>query len=1076
MLLTAVLLIFVLVPGAFSQATDGNLVGSVMDSSGAVIGKASIEALNVATGVKYSTQSLGDGTYRINNLPVGRYDVTVTAPNFTTNTIKGFAIELNRTSTANVTLQVASVSQTVEVTEATAAVDTTTAQVSATFESRQTLELSMSANGANGVLNLSLLSAGVGSSGGAGYGTGPSVGGQRPTNNNFVIEGIDNNRRDVTGPVVNVSNEAVSQFTLVQNQASPEIGHSSGGSFNTVVKSGTNDFHGSLYNYLQNRNLNALDAAYKRQGISDRQRYDQNRLGASAGGAIIKNKWFYFGNFEYNPLGQASTPASEALAPTADGLRILDGLAGIYKTNLDIFKQYVPVAGRQTGTTNVLGRAIPIGTIENIGPNFTNTYNYLASSDFDITQNDRIRGRFVMNRISGSDIAAQLPVFWGTVPTNQYLASVTYFRNFSANITNELRFGFSRIFQDIPVGNFKYPGLDMFPNLQITDDLNLQLGPNPNGPQSTIFNTYQLVDNFNWIVSKHTMKFGYDGRKVIGPSFFVQRVRGDYYYNTLDRFLRDLVPDFAERSLGASPFPSNLLSHYLYFNDDWKILPNLTLNLGLRYEYVDVPAGSKLQSLNSVASVPGVIDFRAPKAQKNNWAPRIGIAYSPGKSGMTSIRAGFGMSYDQLYQNLGILSLPPQFFTTLNEEVDPTNPNVSGFLRNGGIKGDAPTGSLSPAEARAASASYVPDQERPYSINWNVSLSQVLAKDYTIEVRYLGTRGLDLPMQVRLNRVPLATPARSLPVYLQRPSQAELNALPLTLNDLQAGQSNIWRQYGFLSNVVGFMPWGNSVYHGMATQLTKRFAKNLQFNGSYTWSHAIDDGTAAVFSTVIAPRRAQDWLNLRPERASSVLDHRHRFSFAWIYDTPWFRGSGNWFTKNVIGNWTWTGTYIYESPQFGTVSSGIDANLNGDNAGDRAYINPAGDANRGSDVTSLTNSAGRIVGYLANDPSARYIRAGAGVYPNGGRSTLPLRPINNWDMGVSKKINITERMGFSLTGGFFNVFNHSQFTPGYVNIVNPLSRTDTRNYLIPGNASFNNPETAFGNNARSMQLIGRFYW
>src|SRR5258708_27582957 len=165
----------------------------------------------------------------------------------------------------------------------------------------------MSVNRDGGIYNRALVGAGVGSSGGVGVGYGPSVGGQRPRNNNFTVEGVDNNRKDVTGPTVSIPNDAVAEFTVLQNQFSAEFGHSSGGQFNTVLRGGTNDIHAKLYEYLLNRDLNALDQSFKRQGILTKQRYDQSRLGGSIAGPIKKNKLFYYGLYEYNPLGHAST-------------------------------------------------------------------------------------------------------------------------------------------------------------------------------------------------------------------------------------------------------------------------------------------------------------------------------------------------------------------------------------------------------------------------------------------------------------------------------------------------------------------------------------------------------------------------------------------------------------------------------------------------------------------------------------------------------------------------------------------------------------------------------------------------
>src|SRR5260370_26782427 len=261
----------------FGQATDGNLVGTVRDDSGAAVPEAQVIITNRTTNLETTTRSNGSGDYRFNNIPVGAYDLSVSASGFRAMTERNVAVELNKTTTVNVSLQVGPVTQTVEVTEAAATIDTTTAHLQSAFTSLQAMNLPSTSVG-SGVLNLSLLSAGVSSSGGLGYGAGPSIGGQRPTNNSFSIDGVDNNRKDVTGPVVYVSNEAVAEFSLLQNQFSPEFGHSSGGQFNTVIKSGTNQLHGSLYDYLLNRNLNPIDHLFQNQGIHANQPSHSNRL------------------------------------------------------------------------------------------------------------------------------------------------------------------------------------------------------------------------------------------------------------------------------------------------------------------------------------------------------------------------------------------------------------------------------------------------------------------------------------------------------------------------------------------------------------------------------------------------------------------------------------------------------------------------------------------------------------------------------------------------------------------------------------------------------------------------------
>ncbi len=241
-----VLLLGLMVPFANlnGQVISGDLIGTITDASNAAVPNVTVTATNDATGVKSTTTTNASGEYRFTNLLAGVYTLSVNAAGFTPITLKNVAVQLNQTATQNMTLQIGQVSTTVEVQEAGVAIDTTTAQIQNTYNTKQIGDLPNTAIG-NGVLNLSLLQAGVSSAGGVGVGSGPAIGGQRPRNNNFTVDGIDNNSKSVTGPVVFIPNESVAEFTLLQNQFEAEYGHSSGGQFNTIVKGGTNLFHGT---------------------------------------------------------------------------------------------------------------------------------------------------------------------------------------------------------------------------------------------------------------------------------------------------------------------------------------------------------------------------------------------------------------------------------------------------------------------------------------------------------------------------------------------------------------------------------------------------------------------------------------------------------------------------------------------------------------------------------------------------------------------------------------------------------------------------------------------------------------
>src|SRR5437667_8306897 len=323
-----------------AQLISGHVGGTVLDKTGAVVPHAAVEAVNTQTGARYSTTANDAGEYRFNNLAVGTYNISASAANLATTTINGFAIELNMTKSLSITLEIKGAVTTVEVSGVAEALDTTTSTLATTFDPKMNADLPSTTLGPSGILNLSLLSSGVASSGGIGAGSGPSIGGQRPRNNNFTVEGIDNNSKSVTGPLVPVPNDSISEFTVLQNQYSPEFGHSSGGQFNFVLKSGTNSFHGAGYIYSQNRNFNAMDQATKNNGFASNQRFDNNRFGGNFGGPILKNKLFFFGSGQSHPVGQASVPGAPICSPTAAGYTALGGISGASATNLAVFKTY----------------------------------------------------------------------------------------------------------------------------------------------------------------------------------------------------------------------------------------------------------------------------------------------------------------------------------------------------------------------------------------------------------------------------------------------------------------------------------------------------------------------------------------------------------------------------------------------------------------------------------------------------------------------------------------------------------------------------------------------------------------
>jgi hypothetical protein len=1087
----------------FGQAISGDLVGTIVDKSGALVPSATVEVVNRATNVTSRTVANGSGEYRFSNLPVGVYDITASAPGFGTRTLKGFTIELNKTVTARVQLDVGATATTVEVTDTAPAIDTTTAQVQTTYESRLAQDLpnaSLGGSAGGGVLNLSLLQSGVGSSGGLGAGSGPSVGGQRPRNNNFTIEGVDNNNKGITGPLAYVPNDAVQNFTVLQNQFSPEFGHSTGGQFNTVVQSGTNAFHGRAYEYFQNRNLNAIDEQLAiTQGLTKNPRYDNNRFGGQIGAPVIKNRLFFFANYEYNPIGQASTGGS-LIAPTAAGYATLAATPGLNQSSINGLKQYAvaPAACSASDISSgncpkgsVLplagGAPVQVGVLPFSAPNFSNFKVLTTSMDWNISDRDQFRGRYIYNGLgyidngitSGSGVEI-LPQFFTTVSQPDHLVTLSEYHTFTPMINNEFRVGYSRFAQTFTVPSLKFSSLDAFPNLTI-DDLNgINVGPDPNAPQFTIQNMYQLTDNVNWTKGTHTIKFGFEGRKAISPQVFIQRARGDYEWNSLSDFAHDVTPAFAERSFGSVGYSGDQHALYGFVNDIWKVRPNVTLNLGLRYEFTSTPFGWTQQALNNFVSVPGLISFGSPKAPKKDFMPRLGFAWSPGSSATTSIRGGFGIGYDVLYDNIGVLSRPPQIGSTSDCPGGAgCSPNGQ-FLAKGGIVPSGQTGitTLTAAQARAATSALLPvDVKYPYSEQWNLGVQHSFGSNYTAEVRYLGSRGVHLNVQNRINKIATVDSTHFLPTFFSQPSAATIAGLTTTLAQLQAIPNTRadFLAAGFTNPIVAFEPFGGSTYHSLATQLNRRFSNGLQMQAAWTWSHLIDDSTADFFSTVLTPRRPQDFQNMHVERGNSALDRAHRITLSAVYDAPWLKHS-NWFLKNVAGNWEVAPIYTFETGEWADPQSGTDTNLNGDSAGDRVIINAAGDRRKGTDVTALKNASGATVGYVVNDPTAYFVRARAGALATSSRNILQLPPINNWDINVLKRFSATERYKFEIAAQFLNAFNHPQFVAGSLNQITSISTTSgtQKNYLIPGASNFDIPKVTFSSNPRAMQLSAKF--
>ena len=1045
---------------ASGQSTGGAITGTVTDATAAVIPNAIITIVNKQTGLKLTTQSSSAGAYNFPNVLVGEYTLMVQAPNFAS-VNKDIKVILNQSSTADITLQAGGVDASVQVTAGgESLIQTDISQSSQTFESRQVTDLPIFGN----QNQLAVLAPNVVERSAGVLGSGGAVGGARPRGNVFTVDGVDNNDSQVTGPINNVIQDSIQEFTLLANNYNAEFGGGTGGQFNTVTKSGTNRFGGSLFYYGQRDRFNAptsqtIDALHS-GSIDQKPRYADDRYGFTFGGPIIKNKLFFFTAFERNQTLSAGSTYS-FVAPTVEGLNRIAALPGASPFVVNLLRQFTQQAATTSFLQPVLASAtldctqtpgsancIPFGQASVTAPNNLLNNQYLINIDYTPNNNDQFRFRYNDQRTSAEQVGGSqggaLPIFNNLLDFKSKLFSATWIRTINSRFVNDLRLSFRDHNQDFPLKNSQFNNLPTF----VDAETGIDFGPGGALPQGTpVDESYQVFDALNYVRNSHTFKFGGEFRDLIVRNLFLPRQRGDYIYASFDELISDSLPTFsALRGVGSGEFVGNQRFYSAFAQDDWKVKPNLTLNLGLRYEYATLPRSSRLQALNSVANVPGVIEFGVPKTSKSNFAPRLGFAYSPqwqnpvghvlfGDQGQSSIRANFAVSYYSNFQNLSLLALPPQIQSELNPISAGIDQATNTFLKNGGLPGTLPA--ITNVEtARRLTQARIPDQLSPYSIAFSVGYQREITNSLALEFRYLHTNGYRLPIQVRLNAG--VVPGNiGLPTFLSSPSQADLSGLTKTLGQINADRSFALDQFGFEGSVTQHSLIGRSQYDAASVSLTHRFAKDLSFNAAYTFSKTIDDSTNELNSSAVNPRRPQNSFDIRNERGLSALDIPHRFVASLVYDIPFFNATQNHLARTFFGGWQVNAIFQAQSGQPFTPLSGLDSNRDGDAAGDRTIVNPNGVVGTGSAVRAL-NALGQViplgspetVAYVAVDPGAQYIQAGPGAIATAGRNTLRSRGFARSDASFLKNFRFKENMNFQFGTEIFDLFNQKPTTIG----------------------------------------------
>jgi hypothetical protein len=1128
-LLLAVLLVAAASPSALAQGIDGTLRGEVKDPSGALIPGAKVTVTNEKTGLSRTLESSASGSFNLPNLLIGSYTITVEATGFKKAVRKGVEVKANQIVEASMIVEIGAVTDVIEVVAGAELVQITNAQLGTSWTNRELTEVPLPSL-LGDPQNLAILQTGTTTQAGGVVGQGGAIGGNRPRNNNFVIDGIDNNDVGLTGPNQPVAiPDAVGEFTLLTNQFSAEYGHSTAGQFITTTKSGTNEFHGSGFWFVNNRHLNSGDNltndAIRSGSLSEKPRFDSNRLGTTFGGPIIRDKLFGFAAYQYTTQGQASTPGSAVFAPTAAGFATLNMLAtsagsGVSSTVVNAFSSVIPAAPTADPTRMVTvvrddnGAVVPIevGVLTPSAPNFLTQHDWNVNVDWQ-PKDHRFSFRVSDDRFRAPFVASlPLPIFTGSqlFDVTSYLAADVW--TLTPNLVNEFRAGYRRTLSGFGAPNLTPPGtLDVYPNFILSELDGLELGPDGNTPQSGAINTYQWVDTLSYLRGRHTWKMGVDVRLWIAPNLFLPRSRAEYRYTSLSRFVKDLVPDeLALRGVGDGSFAGNQKGVYWFVQDDWKIHPRFTLNLGLRYEFATNPRDAQKQILNSSASLadpslsiaasgnPALqpLIFGVPKQDINNFAPRIGFAYDVFGDHKTAIRGGFGIGYDVVFQNLTLLQLPPQLQQELNT-IAACNlaappawcATQRNFIAQGGLPGTFVPQQLSPAAARSGTQAIIVDTVAPVTYTWSLGVQHEFLKDYSVEVRYVGTRGLRLPVQIRRNAGVVPPDSAFLPTYFSNsdvpanvamtaPSLADFQAIACCLHYEADGFDG-----GF---ITAFDPVGNSIYHAGSVELTRRmtslgrWGNGLFVRSGYTWSKAIDDSTNELFTSQVNPRRPESFYNLRNERGLSTIHHEHKFTLATIYEFPKYAGENS-FLKHLFNLWQISSSYIAETGQPTTALSGIDANGNFDSAGDRAIFNPGGTSFAATDVNEVcrgmsgatsivapgTCAGSSLVGYVSADPAAQFVRARPGARTNIGRNTLSSAGLNNWNVSIFKRTNISERYSLEFRTEMLNAFNHPQPILGNGNItINTANAINGTGLIrVANNPNFQKPENIFSTGA-----------
>jgi hypothetical protein len=1108
-------LIFILPMGLRAQVAKGSISGTVVDTSGASVPDARVVAVGVSNGLNYATSTDSTGSFRLPFLSVGSYNIAITKQGFKRLTLANIPVtSAVDTGLGKMTLQLGSVTTTIEVSGAPGLLETTQSQVSTTF-SNSTIEHFPGVNENEGLDYLALMLPGVVNPRDAMFsnanGVGISSNGLRARNNDQQIDGQFNNDNSITGPALFLSNpDFASQYEVITDNFGPEYGRNSGSVVNIITKSGTNQYHGDVYMTEGNSGLDTLsNTQIAFEDLTKLPYFNDEFSGGSLGGPIKKDKAFFFGAFDDEIIPSSAVYATGALTPTPTGLSELGSCPFANAASLAALSKYGPfgITGGNpvisgTPTTQTLTDPANPSVTCNVQMDGVQRTLSTAAHEYDTLVKidgggvkDHVSGRWIYQKItplnvdSFSTAAAGYPV---NVPSLSEDFGLSWVHNLTTSQVNEARLSYGRevvqfggngIGNTVPSQNSIGSALT---NISFLVPSLLGFGPAVTAPDGRINNSLQVQDNWTLIHGNHQIKAGWNYTNQRSPNFYLPEYNGAFLFSNFSSYVAN-IPTSIGIALGNPELPFHENDQFFYGGDDYKLRPNLTLNLGLTYSYFGQPANliHQITVANETSSQPfynpalplSVRTTPLLPSVKNDFGPSAGFAYDPGwwGAGKTVIRGGYRLIYDPNFYNIYLneaTAAPVLLFQTLEGSAAAANPLPAAPFGPAVRSELASSLTLGVSDPRNFNQTNVSNTLRPDQVSeWSFGIQRELSPNMTLEGRYVGNHGWDLLQSINANP------------YIAGLESAFPILVPSGLTPCPVSQAVVTNAIGRLNCNEGIIATVNNAgvsdYEGLQLNLRATNLKNqLNLLTSYTWSKATDN-TSDVYSTGAGGNSlafSQDPLNyVSAEHGLSGFDIPQNFTVSFYEALPFFRNQSG-LRGRLLGGWGISGNYDLASGQpFTPVQIALNTESGGtafDTAFDQAIIGIdetarpfainsaapsnsvgifAGDAciilgggcslppNTLLNYNALNASGGTMVN-TTSERNVRFIVNGAEAdsifgspFGTAGRNILRDWYTNTGNFSIYKSVKINERINVQFWATAEDVFN----TPNFAS-VNPF--------------------------------------